>query len=256
MSTATRRWRSLSAPRRLVVELMRASRGIPTVTAERRINLSQLIEARKNAAVRPAWSVIIAKAFAMVAATTPLLRTSYISFPWPHLCEHSEPVVGIALEREYQGEEAVFFTQIRRPHTLSLVELDVHLRHAKETPVESVASFRRSLDLARLPWPLRGWLMRFALHASGRWRERFFGTFGISSPAAAGAGMLHLISPLACALHYGLFDEQGRLDVRLTFDHRVLDGATAARALAALDGVLCNEILTEIRTLERPKLAA
>ena len=33
-------------------------------------------------------------------------------------------------------------------------------------------------------------------------------------------------------LHYGLFDAGGNLDVRLTFDHRVLDGAPMARALA------------------------
>lgn len=256
MSTATRRWRSLSAPRRLVVELMRASRGIPTVTAERRMELGELIEARQRAATRPAWSVIIAKAFAIVAATTPALRTSYISFPWPHLCEHSEPVVGIALEREYRGEEAVLFTQIRRPHGLSLVELDAHLRRTKESPIESQANFVRSLSLARLPWPLRGWMMWIALHASGRWRERFFGTFGVSSPAAAGAGMLHLITPLACTLHYGLFDARGGLDMRLTFDHRVLDGATAARALAAVEGVLRGALLTEIRSLEPTRLAA
>ena len=52
---------------------------------------------------------------------------------------------------------------------------------------------------------------------------------------------------MTCTLHYGLFDTDGGLDVRLTFDHRVLDGAPAARALADLEGVLLNEVLAEVR---------
>src|SRR5262249_36204096 len=119
--------------------------------------------------------------------------------------------------------------------------------HVKEAPVESIVDFRRGLEFARLPWPLRGWLLWLGLHASGRWRERFFGTFSVTSPAAAGAGMLHLITPVACTPLYGRFDERGRLDVRLTFDHRVLDGATAARALVVMESVLKGAILEELR---------
>jgi pyruvate/2-oxoglutarate dehydrogenase complex dihydrolipoamide acyltransferase (E2) component len=37
--------------------------------------------------------------------------------------------------------------------------------------------------------------------------------------------------------------------VRITYDHRVLDGATVARALAELERVLTHEILTELRDL-------
>jgi hypothetical protein len=250
------RWRSLTPARRLVIELMRASRGIPTVIAERRMELAELRDARRLASVRPAWSVIVAKAFAVVAATTPALRTSYMSFPWPHLCEHSEPVVAITVERQHQGDDVVLPTIVRGPHALSLAEVNAHLRHVKEAPVESVPSFRRSLRLGALPWPLRGWMTWLGVHASGRYRERFFGTFCVSSPAESGAGLLQLISPLACALHYGLFDEHGRLDVRLTFDHRVLDGAAAARCLMAMEGVLRGSILAEIRGLESASRAA
>src|SRR5258708_6459632 len=108
MSKSIRRWRSLSAPRQLVAELMHAARCIPTVTAERRMELAALIQARRNGVFRPAWSIILAKAFAIVSQEMPALRTSYISFPWPHLCEHAEPVASIAVEREYRGEEGVF----------------------------------------------------------------------------------------------------------------------------------------------------
>ena len=68
--------------------------------------------------------------------------------------------------------------------------------------------------------------------------------------------MLHLISPLTATLHYGLLDAGGGLDMRLTFDHRVFDGATAARALVALEKTLRGTILTEMRQLAAPPHAS
>jgi pyruvate/2-oxoglutarate dehydrogenase complex dihydrolipoamide acyltransferase (E2) component len=40
------------------------------------------------------------------------------------------------------------------------------------------------------------------------------------------------------------------VDVRLTYDHRVLDGGTVARALADLERYLTHELLAELRYLE------
>ena len=89
------------------------------------------------------------------------------------------------------------------------------------------------------------------LHASGRLRERHAGTFGLSSPAAAGAGMVQLITALTATLHYGLFDPDGRLDMRMTFDHRVLDGATAGRALRDLETILARDMTRELEASSR-----
>lgn len=256
MSANRRQWIPLSLPRRVIIELMRTCHGIPTVTAERRMELAELVLARQQIGVRPAWSVILAKAFAAVAAHTPALRTSYIPWPWPHLHLHPISVATIVVEREYGGEEGVFFTHIRHPEDRTLAELDAYLRHCKQAPVESVRSYRRALQLVRLPWPLRGLAMWLGLNASGRLREQFFGTFGLTSPASSGAGMLHLITCLTAMLHYGLFDADSRIDLRLTFDHRVLDGATAARALVELEDVLHGHILDELRQAAAPRLAA
>jgi hypothetical protein len=57
---------------------------------------------------------------------------------------------------------------------------------------------------------------------------------------------LHLAPVLTSALHYGLFDEQGRIEVRLSWDHRVMDGATIARVLVDLEAVLNREIVREL----------
>jgi hypothetical protein len=44
----------------------------------------------------------------------------------------------------------------------------------------------------------------------------------------------------------------GSLAVRLHFDHRVLDGAPVARALAELEDVLRTEIVAELRRTAAP----
>jgi hypothetical protein len=67
--------------------------------------------------------------------------------------------------------------------------------------------------------------------------------------------LLHLTPILTSTLHYGLFDDSGRLDVRLSWDHRVMDGATVARALADLETILNRDIVRELTGLRRAAAA-
>jgi pyruvate/2-oxoglutarate dehydrogenase complex dihydrolipoamide acyltransferase (E2) component len=46
-----------------------------------------------------------------------------------------------------------------------------------------------------------------------------------------------------------MFDASGTLPMWMSFDHRVLDGATAARALAKMEEVLLDVIIKEINEL-------
>ena len=50
-------------------------------------------------------------------------------------------------------------------------------------------------------------------------------------------------------LNYGPIGPDGQADVRLVYDHRVLDGATVAAALAHLEDVLHGPILAELSDL-------
>ncbi len=110
--------------------------------------------------------------------------------------------------------------------------------------------------LAGLPLSIRRLLWWAALNVFGRRRSHNFGTFAITSVAAHGAGALHIIPLLTSQLHYGLLDDLARLDMRLTFDHRVLDGVTAARVLVGLERALQNEILVEVQALGSAARAA
>jgi hypothetical protein len=246
MTKAQGRWVSLSPFRRLVADLMHLSQQVPAVAVDRLMDLSPLIAARAACPLRPSWAVVFARAFSLVARDYPQLRRSYMKVPWPHLYEHPHSVVALNVERRLPAEDIVLFCLIRAPENRSLEELDALVRHHKEAPVEALRSYRRAVDVSRIPWPLRRWFMWASLNVFGRRRCHNFGTFSLTSVASRGAGLLHLLPILTSALHYGMFDEAGRIDVRITWDHRVMEGATAARALVDLEAVLNGQMVQEL----------
>jgi hypothetical protein len=246
LTKAVGRWLSLSPYRRLVTDLMHFSQQVPSVVADRRMDLGPLLEARLAAPVRPSWTVLFAKAYGLLSRDYPELRRSYLKFPWPHLYEHPHSVVALNVERRLPDEDIVLFCLIRSPENRTLEELETLVRRHKEEPIETLRSYRRAVSVGRIPWPLRHWFWWSALNLFGRRRCHNFGTFSLTSVAAQGAGLLRVIPLLTSALHYGLFDEHGRLDVRITWDHRVLDGATIARVLTDLETVLNRDIVREL----------
>ncbi len=246
MQKAAGRCFPVSPFRRLVTDLMHFGKRVPAVTVERRMSLGPLIAARAAAPTPPSWTSLFAKAYAMLGKDYPELRRSYLSFPWARIYEHPHSIVALNVERRLPGEDIILFCLIRSPENRTLQELDAIVRLHKDGPVEELRSYQRSLALGRVPWPLRRWCWWAALNLSGRRRCHNFGTFSISSVSSSGAGLLHVIPVLTSSLHYGMFDEEGRLDVRITWDHRVMDGATAARILADLEAVLTGAIVKEL----------
>jgi hypothetical protein len=234
---------ALSLPRRFIGDLLHFARQVPTVPVQRRMNLARLVAARKAAAAPPSWCAIFIKAYGCLSARRPELRRAYIPFPRPHLYEHPNNIASIAIERRYGDEDAVFFAHLRSPEQQDLEQIDDFLRYCKEQPVESIALFRWALKVSRLPRPLRRLLWWFGLNTSGYRRARWMGTFGLSVYSALGAESFHPLSPLTTAFNYGVIRDDGTVDVRIIYDHRVLDGATVARALIDLERVLNQEIL-------------
>jgi pyruvate/2-oxoglutarate dehydrogenase complex dihydrolipoamide acyltransferase (E2) component len=78
----------------------------------------------------------------------------------------------------------------------------------------------------------------------GRQRPNFLGTFCVSSVGTS--EIVYAIHPLTTLVSYGTIEPDGAVDVTFSFDHRVFDGMTIARGLAALetilDGVIANEV--------------
>ncbi|HMP03436.1 MAG TPA: hypothetical protein PKC45_13145, partial [Gemmatales bacterium] len=202
---------------------------------------------------RISWPACFLKAFGLTAVAWPVLRRCLLSWPTQRLYQHPHSIASVAIERDYEGEPAVFFAHVHGPETQSLRQIDDHLRRCKEAPLNEIGLFRRALDIARWPTWVRRFLWWQSLEWSGFKRAKRLGTFGFSSYASLGAASLHPLSPLTCTLNYGTMDQDGGLDVRLVYDHRVLDGATVARALATLEQLLNEDILDELKQLAQPK---
>ena len=239
-------WLNLSRQRRFVCDLLHYAKKIPSVPSERRMRLADVVAARASRPQRISWCAIFIKAYSIVSAERPELRRAYLPLVWPHLYEHPINVASFSVERTYQGEEGVFFAQVPRPERLPLSELDHLVRFYKNAPVDKIPSFRRAWLLSGLPRPLRRLVWWLGLFSDGAVRSHFFGTFGISVVASLGAAGLHLLSPLTTTINYGAFEPDGTIGVRLSYDHRVLDGATVARALAALEEALHGPIRDEL----------
>jgi hypothetical protein len=238
----------LSLPRKLICDVMHYARQVPSLPVQKQMCLAELVRVRRLWETRPSWVGIFAKAFALVARECPRLRQSYIRFPTPRLYEHPHSVASVALSREYDGEEAIFFVQLREPEVQSIAVLDGRLRAYKNRPLAEISSMREAIRFTGLPLPLRRLAWWYALNVSGPRRVRRFGTFGVSAYSRLGVDSLHPLSPLTAVLNYGPIGPDGKVSVRIIYDHRVLDGMVVGRALCRLEEVLNDAVARELAT--------
>lgn len=235
----------LSANRQFVVDAMRIAARTPFVSAQRRMRINSVVAARNQCSTRPSWSALFTKAFALVADEFPELRTAYMPYVRPHLYRYNENAAIVVIERILGDENVVFPFRIRNPGWVPVFRLSEVLREAKCAPIDTITDFVRILRISALPWPFRqmAWWIG---HNSGRLRGNYFGTFVVSSLAFSGAEMLHVISPGITLLSYGIVKDDGVVDVSVTWDHRIGDGAVFARSLVRLEEVLNTVIVQEL----------
>lgn len=227
---------------------MRFSIGIPRVTVQRQMNLGPLLRARAAQPERPSWTVLFLKGYGLLSQETPELRRAYVKLPRPHFYEYPLSVASLAHEREHEGERIVLLGTIRGPERRSLSELQSMITAARSRPLTEIKEFRRALKFARLPGPLRWLLMWLGLNIA-RQRGRHFGTFQFSVYSGLGAESFNPLTPLTTLLNYGPISEDGTVNVRILYDHRVMDGANVARALKRFEEILNGEIAAEVEDL-------
>jgi hypothetical protein len=238
--------RKISLPRRLIIDLMRASRRVPFVSLQRSLDIRPLLEAHAAAARPPGWAAIFVKAFSIVAKEQPVLRTLYAKWPWPSLYELPISVAMVAIARVHEGEDCVLPQPVAAADTLTLSDVDAQIRYAKHAPIDEVPMFRKVMLATRLPQPLRSlaWLIG---QNFGRQHGNYFGTFVVTGVAAYGGGELHALSPGPFILSYGVAEPDHTIGVVIRWDHRVSDAALIAKAMTRLEQVLNTEISAELR---------
>ncbi len=227
----------LTTGRRLIADFVAASGWTPKGVITRSMRLRRLAAARAAQAERTPWPALIATGFAAVAARHPHLRRSYAPLPRPHLYEAPVSIAAIVVAREHEGEPILQFARIRSPDLLGPVATGAELRRLSTTPLMDIPDSRKLIAITRWPWPIRRLLWWVGLNV-GRQRPNFFGTFGITSLAAAGAAIPTIVHPLTTCLSWSPLYADGTLEMACSFDHRVCDGAEIARALAELEAEL------------------
>jgi hypothetical protein len=244
----------LSAPRRLITDVMRLAAAVPSVPVERLMDLSAVIAARRGLSDRPPWVGIFAKAMALTARDLPELRRTFMKWPWPHLYEYEDSVATITIDREYEGEPCVAVRIIKEVATLPLPVIAGMIHESKASPMEQLKEFKRAIMIARLPGIIRRPAMWLAYNMP-RQRANYFGTFSVTAVSFLGADALHLPTPTTSLLTFGVFGADGRVPVRITMDHRVFDGMEIAKIMARLEGVLNGPILQELRSMAKTPMA-
>lgn len=241
----------LSPARKLVGELLRHAKKVPSVPARMVLNLGPLAEARSQCSTKPSWVGMFLKAFALVCQNRPELRRCFMPYPRPHLYEHPESNCTVVVERDWAGEKTVLAAKIRGPENQPLANIDAYLKRFQTAPLETVSDFRQLMRIARQPELVRRFIFWSTLYLSGHARSKRFGTFIISSLGNMGTELVHGLAPLTSYLSFGPIAANGDVTALFVFDHRVLDGRTVARALKelgeALNGPICAELLNRAR---------
>ncbi|MEX2035028.1 MAG: hypothetical protein WEA28_07540 [Xanthobacteraceae bacterium] len=237
----------MSVARRLVTDYMWAASGIARVDVTRSVSFHDLIIVRSQLREPPSWTAMFVKAFAIVAAEIPELRRVYMKFPWPHLYEYSGSTASVLHECIIMGDIGVLPLRFHNPDTVPLRHLSQMIRGAADASTKRSSLQRKLIAIARLPLLIRRLIWGLCLNIPRLRKE--IGTYGVSSVARWQTELGTTRSPLPCLLSYGPINSHDNITVRLNFDHRIFDGALAARALTRLDEVLNSSILQEMREL-------
>ncbi len=248
LSVANRR---LPAARGFIADLVGLTQSVPLFPVDRMMPLTGVAAARSTAAVRVGWAAVFLKAYACVAADMPplrswLIRRSIWGLP-PRLATASQSIASVAINRTDAGEDRLFFARLLHPENRSLTDIQQFLDRSVSAPLEDV--FSRQLQLESLPGPLRRAILWANINSASPKRCTRIGTFSLSTLAGLGASNHGHPTICTTSLSFTPLEADGRCRVTLICDHRVLDGATAARALEALEAMLCGPIVAELQSL-------
>jgi hypothetical protein len=254
MSTHPVTTTSLPPGRGTVNDVALLARSIPLFPVDRTLALDELAAVRRVTAPRVGWAALFLKAYALVAREMPLLRSWIVYRPHARLATSGDSVATLAINRADSGHDRLFFARLARPEETALAALQASIDRHVTAPVEEV--FRRQLELEMVPGALRRTILRWHMNSASRKRPGRIGTFSLSTLAGFRAG--NHFHPTLCttSLCYAPVEADGRCRVTIIADHRVLDGATVARALERLEQVLRGTITTELtRQSLRPAAA-
>jgi hypothetical protein len=238
---------AVSGNRGCIADVALVARELPLFPVDRVLRLGAVADARAAAAVRIGWTALFLKAYGLVAREMPVLRTWFIRGLRPRLATSSESVATLAVNRIEGPDERLCFARLPQPDALPLADIQAFVTACSTRPV--VDTFKRQLQLERMPGPIRRAILRWNLDSASPKRPSRIGTFSLST--LAGQQACNRFHPTLCttSLAPGPLEPDGRCLVTLIADHRVIDGAAVARALERLEATLTGVVAAELTAL-------
>jgi len=217
------------------------------------VRVCQLVEVaqlRQTVIPRIGWAAIVMKAYAVMAASHPPLRQFFMKWPWAHLYEHPHQVGRVAVSRECDGEDWLFFATVQTPEQKTLPEIQAIIDAAQVEPVDSVPLFRLQRVFSILPTLLRRIVWWGVLNISGGVRAGLTGTAGLTTVAGSGGISVHPPTLGNIVMTYGPLADDGTMRVTFVYDHRIFDGRTIAGYMQEFEAVLKDVIHQELLKLD------
>jgi pyruvate/2-oxoglutarate dehydrogenase complex dihydrolipoamide acyltransferase (E2) component len=162
--------------------------------------------------------------------------------------------VNTQIEVVTEGQKIVKPLLVRAANRKSIDQLTKEIRAGQKPEPGAARRYRATLAFLNIPRPLRSLAWRAGM-SNPTWFERLGGTVGLSSVGMFGAGggwgipiapptLMITVGGIATKPRYvdGSLEPRELLDLTISVDHAVVDGATAARFTRRLTGLLENPV--------------
>jgi len=209
-------------------------------------------------------TAFLIKAIAIAQNKHPKTRTQML--PIGGLVQFNKVRAQFTVERFIDDEPALFFGDIEDPDTKEIKTISAELHAYGTEPIEKLPQLEIQNRFSRFPRIFRHLIIYFGIRIPAM-RLRYMGaTFGFSSLGKYGCR--NIISPSVITSMFcvgevedrpvaksGKVEVSPQLSLVLNFDHRVMDGATAARfmkdIIELLQGGLEEHLKEEMVSLQR-----
>jgi hypothetical protein len=237
----------IGASRSIVLDVIHCASKVPSFPVERRFCLREVAQLRDDVRPRISWSALFTRAYGLASREHPVLRQIYVSWPWPRIYQSPECVISIAVNRNLPAGERLFFGRLRDPDRRCLDEIQAELNRFQTGDPARV--FHSQWRGAKLPTGIRRLAWWWRMEVDYRQRARRVGTASMS--VLAGHGVTNRLHPcmMTSSLSFGPLEADGRCLVTLQCDHRVIDGAAAARALNSIGQFMATQVKDELTSL-------
>lgn len=207
-------------------------------------------------------TAFLLKAIAIAQHAHPDSRS--VLLPFGRVATLNDVVAGFTVERFINSQPTIFFGAIHSPDTKSIAQISQELREHAEADFDQVDQLDLQYRFTWMPWFLRRIVLWFGLRDAKLRLNCMGATFGLSSLGKF--GLSAMIPPCVTTSTFGIGTVEPRAVVRdgeiqirkmmtltLNFDHRLIDGAPAARFLndirALMEGGLEKYLQEELREL-------